>query len=219
MASIFDQQVDTVFHLAAVVSSQAEEEFDLGIRINFDATRGLLERARQLGHCPKVIITSSVAVFGGELPAVVPDEQAWAPQSSYGTQKALNDLLLADYTRRGFVDGRSLRMPTIVVRPGKPNRAASSFASGIIREPLQGVEVICPVSPQTLLWLLSPKMAINNLIHGHQLDASQLKSGRVINLPGLSVSVQQMIDALRRIAGTEVVDLIKVQQDPLIEKL
>ncbi|MGT3178594.1 D-erythronate dehydrogenase [Yersinia enterocolitica] len=219
LASIFDQQVDTVFHLAAVVSSQAEEEFDLGMRINFDATRGLLERARQLGHCPKVIITSSVAVFGGELPAVVPDEQVWAPQSSYGTQKALNDLLLADYTRRGFVDGRSLRMPTIVVRPGKPNRAASSFASGIIREPLQGVEAICPVSPQTLLWLLSPKMAINNLIHGHQLDASQLKSGRVINLPGLSVSVQQMIDALRRIAGTEVVDLIKVQQDPLIEKI
>ncbi|CNG87130.1 D-erythronate dehydrogenase [Yersinia kristensenii] len=219
LASIFDQQIDTVFHLAAIVSSQAEEEFDLGMHINFDATRGLLERARHLGHRPKVIITSSVAVFGGELPAVVPDEQVWAPQSSYGTQKALNDLLLADYSRRGFVDGRSLRMPTIVVRPGKPNRAASSFASGIIREPLQGVTAICPVNPQTRLWLLSPKMAINNLIHGHQLNASQLKSGRVINLPGLSVRVQQMIDALRRIAGNEVADLINVQQDPLIEKI
>ncbi|AIN16675.1 3-beta hydroxysteroid dehydrogenase/isomerase family protein [Yersinia rochesterensis] len=219
LANVFDHQIGTVFHLAAIVSSQAEEEFELGMRINFDATRGLLERARQLGHCPKTIITSSVAVFGGELPAVVPDEQVWAPQSSYGTQKALNDLLLADYSRRGFVDGRSLRMPTIVVRPGKPNRAASSFASGIIREPLQGIAVVCPVSPQTPLWLLSPKMAINNLIHGHQLDASQLKSGRVINLPGLSVRVQQIIDTLRRIAGNEVADLIRIQKDPLIEKI
>ena len=219
LASVFNQQIDTVFHLAAIVSSQAEEDFDLGMRINFDATRSLLERARQLGHCPKVIITSSVAVFGGELPAVVPDEQVWSPQSSYGTQKALNDLLLADYSRRGFVDGRSLRMPTIVVRPGKPNRAASSFASGIIREPLQGIDVICPVSLQTPLWLLSPKMAINNLIYGHQLDASQLKGGRVINLPGLSITVQQMIDALRRIAGDAVADHIKIQQDPLIEKI
>lgn len=137
------------------------------MRVNFDATRNLFEQARQLGHCPKVIITSSVAVFGGALPTVVPDEQVWSPQSSYGTQKALNDLLLADYSRRGFIDGRSLRMPTIVVRPGKPNRAASSFASGIIREPLQGIEVICPVGLQTPLWLLSPKMAINNLILGH----------------------------------------------------
>ncbi|CNH69653.1 D-erythronate dehydrogenase [Yersinia pekkanenii] len=219
LAQVFTQQIDTVFHLAAIVSSQAEEDFDLGMRINFDATRSLLEQARRLGHCPKVIITSSVAVFGGELPAIVPDEHRWSPQSSYGTQKALNDLLLADYSRRGFIDGRSLRMPTIVVRPGKPNRAASSFASGIIREPLQGVEVICPVSPQTPLWLLSPKMAINNLIHGHQLDARQLKSGRVINLPGLSITVQQMIDALRRIAGDATVDRIKIQQDPLIEKI
>lgn len=219
LATVFDRQVDTVFHLAAIVSSQAEEDFDLGMRVNFDATRNLFEQARQLGHCPKVIITSSVAVFGGALPTVVPDEQVWSPQSSYGTQKALNDLLLADYSRRGFIDGRSLRMPTIVVRPGKPNRAASSFASGIIREPLQGIEVICPVSLQTPLWLLSPKMAINNLILGHQLSASQLKSGRVINLPGLSIKVQQMIDALRRIAGDEVADRIKVQQDPLIEKI
>lgn len=219
LSAVWDRQIDTIFHLAAVVSSQAEDDFDLGMRINVDATRSLLELARQSGQCPKVIITSSVAVFGGALPKVVPDNQVWSPQSSYGTQKALNDLLLSDYSRRGFIDGRSLRMPTIVVRPGKPNRAASSFASGIIREPLQGHDAICPVSMQTPLWLLSPKMAIDNLIHGHELDASQLRLGRVINLPGLSVSVQQMIDALRRLAGDEVVERIQVQRDPSIERI
>lgn len=219
LATVFDRRIDSIFHLAAIMSGQAEEDFDLGMRTNFDATRGLLELARQSGHCPKVIITSSVAVFGGELPEVVSDNQVWAPQSSYGTQKALNDLLLSDYSRRGFIDGRSLRMPTIVVRPGKPNRAASSFTSAIIREPLQGQKAICPVSVQTRLWLLSPQMAINNLLHGHQLDAKQLQSGRVINLPGLSISVQQMIEALRRIAGDEVANRIQIQRDPSIEKI
>lgn len=156
LASLIDADTDSIFHLAAVVSSQAEGDFELGMRVNFSATQRLLEQVRLLGTCPKWVMTSSVAVFGGALPDTVDDDQVWAPQSSYGTQKAMNDLLLADYSRRGFVDGRSLRMPTIVVRPGKPNLAASSFASGIIREPLNGQASVCPVALDTRLWLMSP---------------------------------------------------------------
>jgi len=219
LASIIDPQIDSIFHLAAIVSGQAEQDFDLGMRINVDATRHLFELARAAGNGPKVVITSSVAVFGGALPQVVPDEQVWMPQSSYGTQKALNDLLLADYSRRGFIDGRSLRMPTIAVRPGKPNQAASSFVSGIIREPLQGITAICPVNPQTQLWLLSPAKAIENLILGHELDAASLTQGRVINLPGLSVSVQQMLDSLRKIAGDNIANLVRLEPDEKIEKI
>jgi nucleoside-diphosphate-sugar epimerase len=210
---------DSVFHLAAVVSSQAEQDFDLGMRINFSATHHLLERIRSLGTCPKWVMTSSVAVFGGQLPDQVEDDQVWAPQSSYGTQKAMNDLLLADYSRRGFVDGRSLRMPTIVVRPGKPNMAASSFASGIIREPLNGQDSVLPVPLETRLWLMSPAQAINNLIHGHELPGEQLTQGRVINMPGLSISAEQMIDALRRTAGDAVANRVRLERNPAIEKI
>jgi nucleoside-diphosphate-sugar epimerase len=210
---------DSVFHLAAVVSSQAEQDFDLGMRINFSATHHLLERIRSLGICPKWVMTSSVAVFGGQLPDQVEDDQVWAPQSSYGTQKAMNDLLLADYSRRGFVDGRSLRMPTIVVRPGKPNMAASSFASGIIREPLNGQDSVLPVPLETRLWLMSPAQAINNLIHGHELPGEQLTQSRVINMPGLSISAGQMIDALRRTAGDAVANRVRLERNPAIEKI
>jgi nucleoside-diphosphate-sugar epimerase len=216
---LVDAHTDSIFHLAAVVSSQAEQDFDLGMRINFSATQQLLERIRQVGTCPKWVMTSSVAVFGGQLPAQVEDDQVWAPQSSYGTQKAMNDLLLADYSRRGFVDGRSLRMPTIVVRPGKPNLAASSFASGIIREPLNGQDSVCPVALETPLWLMSPAQAIANLIHGHELKADVLNRGRVINMPGLSITVQGMIDALRRTAGDDVVSRIRHERNPAIERI
>jgi nucleoside-diphosphate-sugar epimerase len=209
----------SVFHLAAVVSGQAEQEFDLGMRINFDATRTLLERIRALGTQPRFVMTSSVAVFGGSLPATVPDSQVWAPQSSYGTEKALADLLLADYSRRGFVDGRSLRMPTIVVRPGKPNRAASSFASGIIREPINGIEAVCPVAPETVLWLMSPDRAIDNLLHGNALEKEKLVQGRVINMPGLSVSVDEMLASLRRIAGSAVANRVRMERDPAVERI
>ncbi|NBB09450.1 D-erythronate dehydrogenase [Pseudomonas sp. SLFW] len=219
LEGLVSAETDSVFHLAAVVSSQAEQDFELGMRINFTATQQLLERIRSLGTCPKWVMTSSVAVFGGQLPAQVEDHQVWAPQSSYGTQKAMNDLLLADYSRRGFVDGRSLRMPTIVVRPGKPNLAASSFASGIIREPLNGQESVCPVPMETRLWLMSPAQAIANLIHGHELSAEQLQSGRVINMPGLSITVADMIDALRRTAGDEVAHRIRLERNPAIEKI
>ncbi|WP_447803170.1 D-erythronate dehydrogenase [Pseudomonas serbica] len=217
--SLIDAGTDSIFHLAAVVSSQAEADFELGMRINFTATQSMLERTRLLGTCPKWVMTSSVAVFGGQLPEQVRDDQVWAPQSSYGTQKAMNDLLLADYSRRGFVDGRSLRMPTIVVRPGKPNLAASSFASGIIREPLNGQPSVCPVALDTRLWLMSPRLAIENLIHGHELSGAQLTEGRVINMPGLSITVERMIDALRQIAGAQVAARIRLERNPAIERI
>jgi nucleoside-diphosphate-sugar epimerase len=154
MRQVVDGNTASIFHLAAVVSGQAEADFDLGMRINLDASRQLLDVCRQLGHRPRVVFTSSVAVYGGRLPAMVDDETAREPQSSYGVQKAIGELLLCDYHRRGFIDGRVLRLPTISVRPGKPNKAASSFASGIIREPLNDVETVCPVSPESRLWLL-----------------------------------------------------------------
>lgn len=215
IAQLITPDTHSVFHLAAIVSGQAEEDFDLGMRINFDATRAILERIRTVGGRVKFVMTSSVAVFGGSLPDVVPDSQVWSPKSSYGTEKAMADILLADYSRRGFIDGRSLRMPTIVVRPGKPNRAASSFASGIIREPLNGMTAVCPVDEATKLWLMSPRLAIQNLLHGHALAADVLTS-RVLNMPGLSISVAEMIAALRRVSGDDVVARIQMQPDPSI---
>ena len=216
---VIESDVRSVFHLAAVVSGQAEADLDLGMRVNFDATRLLLERLRRLANGARFVMTSSVAVFGGELPAVVPDSQVWAPQSSYGTQKAMADLLLSDYTRKGFVDGRSVRLPTIVVRPGKPNLAASSFASGIIREPLNGEEAVCPVAPETFLWLMSPRQVIENLLHAHDLPAERLGARRVINLPGLSIPVAGMIAALERVVGPQVTARIRMQRDPKVEQI
>ena len=219
LQGVIESDVRSVFHLAAVVSGQAEADFDLGMRVNLDATRLLLERLRHLANGARLVMTSSVAVFGGELPALVPDNQVWAPQSSYGTQKAMADLLLSDYTRKGFVDGRSVRLPTIVVRPGKPNLAASSFASGIIREPLNGQDAICPVAPETILWLMSPRQVIDNLLHAHDLAAEQLGTRRVINLPGLSISVADMIAALESVAGPRVTAQICMQRDPKVEQI
>ncbi len=216
---LIGHDTDAVFHLAAIVSGQAEEEFDLGMRVNLDAIRLLLERIRAVARGARMVTTSSVAVFGGVLPPVVPDSQVWEPQSSYGMQKAVADLLLSDYSRHGFVDGRSLRMPTVVVRPGRPNRAASSFASGIIREPLAGTEAVCPVSPDTVLWLMSPDQAIANLLHGNALPAAALGGRRVINMPGLSVSVADMLGALRRLAGDAVADRVRIEPDPAVQRI
>ena len=210
---------DAIFHLAAIVSSQAEEDFELGMRVNFDATRALLEHVRHTAPRARLVTTSSVAVFGGALPPVVPDAQLWEPQSSYGTQKALVDLLLSDYARRGFVDARSLRMPTVVVRPGKPNRAASSFASGIIREPLAGIEAVCPVEADTPIWLISPDHAVANIILGHDLPPDRLGTRRVVNLPGLSVTVRQMLDALGRAGGDRAASLVRIEPDPAIQRI
>ena len=208
-----------IFHLAAIVSGQAEADFDLGMRINLDASRALLETCRARGHRPRVIFTSSVAVYGGVLPETVRDDTALNPQSSYGTQKAIAELLLADYTRRGFVDGRVLRLPTISVRPGRPNAAASSFASGIIREPLNGEPAVCPVGADTRLWLLSPRGAIQALIAGCELDADAVADRIPINLPGVSVTVAEMRQALREVAGDEVADRIGWQADERVERI
>jgi len=208
-----------VAHLAAVVSGQAEADFELGLRVNIDATRLLLERARALGTRPRVVFSSSVAAFGGPLPARLEDDTRTLPQSSYGVQKVIGELLVGDYSRKGFIDGVAVRLPTISVRPGAPNQAASSFASGIIREPLAGVEAICPVSAETRMWVLSPARAIDNLVHALTLDTRALGVDRTVNLPGLSVSVAEMIDALREAAGEEVVKLIRVAPDPVIERI
>ncbi|MGN5479731.1 D-erythronate dehydrogenase [Cupriavidus basilensis] len=219
LAQAIDTDTGIIFHLAAVVSGQAEADFELGMRVNLDASRALLETCRQLGHKPRVLFTSSVAVYGGELPPVVQDDTALNPQSSYGVQKAIGELLLSDYSRRGFVDGRVLRLPTISVRPGKPNAAASSFASGIIREPLAGVEANCPVAPDTPLWLLSPRAAVAALVNGIELDGERLGNRRVVNLPGLSVTAAGMVEALRRVAGDAVADRVTWQREERVEKI
>jgi nucleoside-diphosphate-sugar epimerase len=210
---------DSIFHLAAVVSGQAEAEFDTGMRVNVDATRALLERCRTLETPPKFVFASSLAVFGGQLPDPVPDDAALMPQTSYGTQKAIGELLVYDMTRKGFVDGRSLRLPTVTVRPGKPNKAASSFASGIIREPLSGIDAVCPVAPETQLWVTSPRRVVDNLVVGHDVAASKFGQTRSVNVPGLRVSVEEMVSALRRVAGDAVAARVKWQIDPVIDKI
>ncbi|MGO4154220.1 D-erythronate dehydrogenase [Cupriavidus sp. YAF13] len=223
LAQAIDAHTGAVFHLAAVVSGQAEADFDLGMRVNLDAARALLETCRALhvkhGSRPRVVFTSSVAVYGGTLPAVVQDDTALNPQSSYGAQKAIGELLLSDYSRRGFVDGRVLRLPTISVRPGKPNAAASSFASGIIREPLAGVAANCPVSPETPLWLLSPRGAIAALVRGMEIDGAKFGERRTVNLPGLSVTPREMVAALRRVAGDAVADRVSWEREARIENI
>lgn len=219
MASLVDARTAGIFHLAAVVSGQAEADFELGMRINLDASRLLLDLCRQRGHKPRVVFTSSVAVYGGNLPDVVTDDLALRPASSYGTQKAIAELLLADYSRRGFVDGRVLRLPTVSVRPGLPNKAASSFASGIIREPLNGEDAVCPVAPETRLWLLSPRRAIDCLIHGFDLDSDALGRQRAINLPGITVTAGEMVASLRRVAGEEVASRVHWERDAAIERI
>jgi len=217
--SVIDADTGSVFHLAAIVSGQAEADFDLGMRINLDASRQLLDVCRSRGHTPRVVFTSSVAVYGGALPDTVLDTTALNPRSSYGVQKAIVELLVGDYSRRGFIDGRVLRLPTISVRPGRPNKAASSFASGIIREPLQNQEAICPVSKETRLWLLSPRQAIESLIVGHELEAKVLETGRTVNLPGISVTVAEMVAALEKLSSRETVQLIRWQPDPVVERI
>jgi len=216
---VVTDDTDSIFHLAAVVSGQAEAEFDIGMRVNLDATRALLERCRKLPRPPKFVFTSSLAVFGGALPDPVPDDAVLTPQTSYGTQKAIGELLVYDMTRKGYIDGRSLRLPTVTVRPGKPNKAASSFASGIIREPLSGVDAICPVARYTRVWVTSPNAVVANLIVGHEAPATKFAHTRSINVPGILVGVGEMVDALRRIAGDAVADRVKWQLDPAIDRI
>lgn len=210
---------DAVFHLAAAVSAEAELDFDLGMRVNIDGTRCMLEACRGLTRPPRFVLTSSVAAFGGDLPDVVSDSTAATPQSSYGTQKVIGELLVADYSRKGFIDGRSVRLPTIVVRPGKPNRAASGFMSSILREPLAGLPAICPVPPETKMWILSPQRAVDTLIHAMELSANSLGWNRTLNAPGVTVSVAEALNALERMAGPETAALVRFQRDQDIEKI
>lgn len=209
----------SVFHFAAVVSAGAEADFALGYRVNLDGTRSVLEACRALGRPPRVVFTSSVAVYGGDLPPVIGDEQPLTPQTSYGAHKAMGELLVNDFTRKGFIDGRSLRLPTIVVRPGKPNLAASTFASSIIREPLQGQDAICPVKPDSMMPLLSPRRTVAAFIRAHDLPAAAWGVNRALMLPSLDVSVTEMAHALKRVAGAEAYARIKWQIDPRIQKI
>jgi len=210
---------DSIFHLAAVVSGQAEADFDIGMRVNLDATRNLLERCRTLSAPPRFVFTSSLAVFGGPVPDPVTDDAPVTPQASYGVQKLIGEHLVYDMTRKGFVDGRSLRLPTVTVRPGKPNKAASSFASSIIREPLAGVDAICPVAPTTRMWVQSPRTVIENLIIGHEAPATSFAHTRSVNVPGICVPVADMVAALRRVAGDAVADRVRWKYDPMIDRI
>jgi nucleoside-diphosphate-sugar epimerase len=219
LGALIDRNTCAVFHLAAVVSGGAEADFELGMHVNLDGTRRLLDVCRRAGHRPVVVFASSVAVYGGDLPPVVADNTRLTPQSSYGTQKAIGELLVADYTRRGFVDGRALRLPTISVRPGKPNLALSSFASGIIREPLNGEPAVCPVPADTVLWLLSPGTVVDCFIHAHNVPGDKLGHDRSLILPGLAVSVAEMVAALARVAGPEVAARVRWERDPKVERV
>ena len=212
-------KTDVVFHLASVVSGAAEADIDLGMRVNIDGTRALLDACRTQTQTPQLIFTSSLAVFGGALPAVLDDTTLPKPQSSYGAQKVCCEYLISDYTRKGFIDGRVLRLPTIAVRPGKPNMAASSFASGIIREPLNGQRSVCPVGRDAKLWLLSPRHAIKALIHAAELDATAWGNERVLNIPGITTSVGEMVEALARIGGEQAVARIDWQPDKRIQDI
>lgn len=216
---LLDPKPDIVFHLAAIVSGQAEQEFDLGYRINMDGTRTLLEGIRRAGYCPRVVFTSSLAVFGAPLPEPIPDDYAPAPLTSYGAQKAIGELLVSDYTRKEFIDGVAIRLPTICVRPGKPNAAASGFFSGIIREPLSGQEAILPVSEDVRHWHASPRAAVGFLLHAATLDGSSIGPRRAFTLPGVSVTVGEQIEALRKVAGEKVAARIRREPDPFIQQI
>jgi nucleoside-diphosphate-sugar epimerase len=211
---------DVIFHLAAIVSGEAEADFDKGYRINLDGTRLLLEAIRKAGdYKPNVVFTSSIAVFGAPFPDAIPDEYHLTPMTSYGTQKAICELLLADYTRRGLINGIGIRLPTICVRPGKPNLAASGFFSGIIREPLAGQEANLPVSDDVMHWHASPRSAVGFLIHGATLDRSRLGSRVNLSMPGVAATVAEQIAALTRIAGPKVAARIQRKPDETIMKI
>ena len=209
----------SVFHLAAVVSGQAEADTDLGYRVNLDGTRAVLDACRALGTCPRVVFASSLAIYGGELPQAVGDDTPLTPHTSYGTQKAIGELLVNDYSRKGFVDGRAVRLPTVVVRPGRPNRAASTFASSMIREPLAGREAVCPVSPDTVMALASPRRIVAGLLHAHDLSADAFATSRSLQLPGFSVAVGEMAAAVRRVGGETAYARIHWEPDPQIQQI
>jgi nucleoside-diphosphate-sugar epimerase len=212
---------EVIVNLAAVVSGEAETDFAKGYRVNLDATRHLLEAIRLAGsgYVPRLVFSSSIAVFGPPMPDLIADDHPTTPATSYGTQKAIVELLMADYTRRGFIDGIAIRLPTICVRPGAPNLAASGFFSNIIREPLHGRPAVLPVSPDVRHWFASPRAAVGFLIHAATMDTSVLGRGRSLTMPGLSATVGEEIEALRRVAGDDAVALIRSQPDDAIARI
>ena len=212
---------DVIFHLAAVVSGEAELDFEKGVRVNFDGSRALLEAVRAVGdgYRPRFVFTSSIAVFGAPFPESIPDDFVLTPLTSYGSEKAMVELMLADYTRRGFVDGIGIRLPNIVVRPGKPNKAASGFFSSIIREPLNGEEAALPVDDGVRNWHASPRAAVGFLVHGAELDGKDVGPRINLTMPGVCCTVAEQIGALRRIAGNKVVARIRRAPDPLVQRI
>lgn len=212
---------DLIFHLAAIVSGEAEADFEKGYRVNLDGTRHLLEAIRlaRPASVPRLVFTSSIAVFGSPFPDAIGDEFLTAPLTSYGTQKAICELLVSDYSRKGFVDGMALRMPTVCVRPGKPNKAASGFFSNIIREPLNGLEAVLPVDDTVRHWHASPRAAVGFLIQAAEMGGAALGNRRALTLPGLSCTVAEQIAALERIAGPKVTALIRREPDDTIRRI
>lgn len=210
---------DVIYHLAAVVSGQAEAEFDTGMQVNLFGSINVFEAARALRTNPVLVFTSSIAVYGGEIPDPILDWTQLNPQTSYGAQKAAGELLLNDYSRKGYLDGRSLRLPTISIRPGKPNRAASSFMSSIFREPLQGQEAVCPVDPDYAHWFLSPRRCIENLIIGAEVDGAAFGQNRSVMLPGRTHRIGEMVEAMGRVAGQEPVARIRWEPDAELQRI
>ena len=217
--ALFAEGPDVIYHLAAIVSGQAEAEFDLGMAINLTGTMNVLEAARTMDTVPCLVFTSSIAVYGGEIPSPIEDWTMLNPQTSYGTQKAAGELLLNDYSRRGFIDGRGPRLPTISIRPGRPNKAASGFMSSIFREPLQGQEAVCPVDADYEHYYLSPRRCVANLIHAAEVEAGALGQNRCFALPGRAHRLGDMVEAMRRIAGDAPVNLIRWEPDPGVQRI
>jgi D-erythronate 2-dehydrogenase len=218
---LLSERPDVIFHLAAIVSGEAEADFEKGYRINLDGTRMLFEAIRKTGdgYKPRLVFTSSIAVFGAPFPDAIHDEFFSTPLTSYGTQKAIGELLLSDYSRRGFFDGIGIRLPTVCVRPGKPNKAASGFFSNIIREPLNGQEAVLPVSEEVRHWHASPRSAVGFLIHAATMDTAKLGWRRNLTMPGLAATIGEQIEALRRVAGEGVVARIRREPDPTIIRI
>ncbi len=214
---------EVIFHLAAIVSGEAEADFVKGYRINLDGTRHLLEAIRleaaRAPYAPRVVNTSSIAVFGAPFPERIDDEFFSTPLTSYGTQKAIGELLLSDYSRKGFMDGISIRLPTICIRPGKPNAAASGFFSNILREPLAGQEALLPVADDVMHWHASPRSAVGFLVHAATMDLAAMGWRRAITMPGLAATVGEQIEALARVAGEKAVKLIRRQPDESIRRI
>ena len=219
VATTIAADTDVIYLLAAIVSSHAEEDFDAGMRINLFGTFNVLERCRALGTRPVVVFTSSIAVYGGEACDPLGDHSYPNPQTSYGGQKAIGEILVNDYTRKGFIDGRAFRLPTISVRPGKPNRAASGFMSSIFREPLNGQRATCPVDPDFPHYYLSPRRCVANLIKGAELDAADLGQNRVMQMPGRTWTIRQMIDAMTAVAGPGPAQLIDWTPQPEVQRI